>query len=1141
MNDYQKAKEQLQESYLVSASAGTGKTRVLVERYINILLQNPADLEGIVAITFTEKAAAEMKARIRQMIRRMNDPALDISAILDRLNTAPILTIHSFCMRILQEQIQAVGMDPQFRVIDAIEESLLRKETLEAFLYQNLQASDSPIQTLLKHFDLYQVREMLDSVWQKRADWLFMLQEGSQKSAKELIQDFRAKHHDYTLSVLRQAFGSPEAQGNLKLLSSYQARDPDDSLQRAKTTILKVIQQIEAGQIPEELRDNSLHRAFSLNNTGQKGNWGAGLEDLRTAFRNLHNLWLAIRSRLFPFDEKLEYQNAVLLLAFSDLARRWLHNYRQELFDRGLIDFSGLELETEAFFRSGSPAAQQCARRFTHLLVDEFQDVSPIQNRIFEAIQVLNPALKTFYVGDEKQSIYRFRGAEVEIFNNYKDSKPLLYLDTNYRSTNPLIEFQNRFFDFLFNKQGSKAKFEVGYDKPIKAANGTIVDWVPVELLFINQDQNEVGENDQEQTPEHPTEFSTIEAEVIAIVQKLIKLHGQPIIKDKQDSLRQANWRDFTILLRARTHQAIFEKILRRAGIPYYVASGIGFYQRREVLDVINFLRVLLNWQDEIALVATLRSPMVGLSDRALMSFATDEGLMAGIKLILSNDPKHLSRINADDLRQFQRFYDLSRRLIDQMAELTTAELIQKILDATSYLTILSAFPEGQQSLANVLKLVDLALEWSTSQDIGPVDYLRRIRLFQAMQIREGEANLSSEIEDSVTLMTIHSAKGLAFPIVVVPWLNAPLRNDHDLVLTHYPNEFACSVKTAFQNEQSFIYNYLAQLEKERILAEEKRLLYVAATRAESYLIFSAAKGSRRSKSSLWQNISPFFEGQPENLFHKEEFSQAEIAEIYRSLGSITAPPIQTLPDEIKDLIIKRVRPLPSPPRLENITATAYSEWISSQTDEQQEYEESAQFAETHSLQRKTLSALELGTVIHHAFSWWDFKDLETLLSYTGRLLKPHLLEAQEEQKILSLVTEWGERLIDPDNPLLKYIHNAVEMNREVDVYGYFFDTLLEGKIDLLLKMADDQYIIVDFKSDQIGKYPSKALVAKYNAQLDLYVLMLSRWSGCQVKQSCLYFIRNDLLVERKVTKDNLQLTEKQLKRMIGDLKSGSG
>jgi len=113
-------------------------------------------------------------------------------------------------------------------------------------------------------------------------------------------------------------------------------------------------------------------------------------------------------------------------------------------------------------------------------------------------------------------------------------------------------------------------------------------------------------------------------------------------------------------------------------------------------------------------------------------------------------------------------------------------------------------------------------------------------------------------------------------------------------------------------------------------------------------------------------------------------------------------------------------------------------------------------------------------------------------------------------------------------------------MNREVDVYGYFFDTLLEGKIDLLLKMADAQYIIVDFKSDQISEYPSKALAAKYNAQLDLYVLMLSRWSGCRVKQSCLYFIRNGLLIERKVTEDNLQLTERQLKHMISDLKSES-
>ncbi|MDO9549225.1 MAG: 3'-5' exonuclease, partial [Candidatus Marinimicrobia bacterium] len=644
----------------------------------------------------------------------------------------------------------------------------------------------------------------------------------------------------------------------------------------------------------------------------------------------------------------------------------------------------------------------------------------------------------------------------------------------------------------------------------------------PVELLLLKPDDKD---------GEIVSGLSEIDAEFVNVVHGIKNLCKQEIIKDKSGELRKPEWRDFTILLRSRTHQENLERILNRAGVPYYVSSGIGFYQRREVLDVINFLRALINWYDEVALIGTLRSPMVGMSDDALMSLATENGLMDGIYKFMNQDEDYLRQIDENVTTQFQDFVKLYTQLHEQMASLTTAELIHTILDVTDYLAILAAFPEEKQSIANVLKLVDLAIDWSGTQDISPVDYIRRIQLYQSMQIREGEANLSSEIENSVTIMTIHAAKGLAFPIVVIPELTARRRSSYSRLLCDNSDHIAFNLKTTFDDDRGYYYQFLSQSEKDREAAEEKRILYVAATRAESYLLLSAIDKPGKSSGSLWSNLKSFFDTEDSRV-QVTECSLAEATDLYANFQKDESSTQKTLTADQKEEIQKMIRPLTVKKRVDNITPTAYAAWLSKRTGELPSYDRyplSKDIFESLS----SLSALEIGTVIHQAFSWWDFRNVQALSDYTRQLMKPYSLNSGEEKKLQDLFNSWGQKFVQPENALFRYIQEANAVMREVDIYAWIGNTLIEGKIDLLLKMKNDQYIIVDFKSDHIRDYPDKATMTKYNAQLDLYAWMLSYKSKLNVTNTCLYFIRNGLLIEQEMTPDIIHKTEDHLLEFI--------
>jgi len=1110
------------ENQFVCAAAGTGKTTVLVRRYLEILLSGAADCDQIIAITFTDKAANEMKERVRSSILK-NEAGLEpakIASLIERLNTAPISTVHGFCLRILRDNIGELPFDPLFKICDETAEALLRDQFWQKFLERKIAERDPDLTILINSITLAELSKLLDLIYEKQAECAPILERYKNLNVTSHLADIEKACRNYNLQLLYEYFSDKTISDIINQISTFKSSKSDDVLQRDFCIILTASAEVLGRrQIPVSVRDGSLRKALGGGKKGTAAAWGNELETVREFHSQLAAKFRLIKDEFHTFDPEIEKLHADVMQSLAHLALDFLQEYRAEMRRKALLDFTGIELETENLLARRSPEIVRYIRNFKHLLVDEFQDINPIQYRIIQLLQELNPDLITFFVGDEKQSIYRFRGAEVEIFNTLREQSDVQPLSINYRSVQALMNFYNFFFAQFLGSTPPAERYAAHYPLPIAAKDNSISTEPPVELLVIEEDE-EFAARPRQESPKD----EVLEAQAIA--NRIWQLHKAEIIREN-GVIREAEFGDMTILLRSRTHQSQFTEALRQAGIPFYVVTGIGFYDQPEIVDLINYLRVLLNWHDEVALVGTLRSPLVGLNDATLTELAREESLWKGINQYLKNGKEFV--LEADEAARLKNFYRNYTELNKQITQLSTAEIINQIVELTNFTALLAGLPDGTQKIANVKKLIDLALEWEKAESLSPIDFIRRIRIYRDKEVREGEANLSAAKGDAVTIMTIHAAKGLDSQIVFLPLLADKINYRSDRFLFHSDIGAAVAIKADKNQPHPFHYNQLKHLERRRTLAEEKRLLYVAMTRARSYLVCSATVSGKSDEpdKSLWDlSAEIFVRAHEKNLCRIVKLTKTEIEQTALPSGISLVQPVE-LNDETLRRIRTQIQPLEFKPPIRNLTATALAEWVVAG-------EKIASTAEPEDDQ--ALSPQELGTLIHKAFSWWDFQSLDSFQNMLADLLRPYRLTAPESQKISAELSDWVKQLLDSDNHLRQRLTSARNRRREVEVVGLYGEMILEGKIDLLIENDDNTLTIIDFKSDRIAEKPDEVLLKKYSTQLDFYAFILERSSGRKVREQALYFIRNGLLITKTITESVLDEAEQNIRKYISEL-----
>lgn len=809
-------------SVSIDAGAGTGKTFVLTRRILN-LIRSGLKAEELVAVTFTEAAAAELRSRLQTLLEdeaaRLQEPALLEAA--RALPLAQISTIHALCARILRDHPVESGAGMRFTVLDEAQASVWMEQHLPEVLGELSSADfgDVPAQHALDAVSL-----MLRDPY--RAESALRVSMRTQASEERELQE--------RLAAQRAEFASRWEQ-SLQTLQSYAATDPVDPLEVGRQAVLR------AGQVEGswDVRCAAMQGALSGIRRGggsakvwqgHKDTVHAALNDLRTITAPLpleQELW---QCRALPVLEKLYYQ-----------AQGRLDELKRE---QEILTFADLErLAAQAL---AEPQVRSFyAERWKALLVDEFQDTSPLQWEIISALS--EHGLNFTVVGDEKQSIYAFRGADVTLFRKARHSVAQQggesrALTTSFRTHEALVKVVNTFFE--------------GYMPGPASEHSTAATFTPLKAY--------------RQSPPFPSEACELhivsgsgakdilrEAEARLLAHRIQSLLSEGRTVQTRSGSRPLSYQDIAILMRTRTHLAQYEAALFTAGIPYVVQGGTGLLLRPEVRDLRTMLQFLANPADDLALAATLRSPLIGWIDEQLLKATQARPKGASLWASLPDSPPLLTELL--NLRAFRN----------------ASALVTLALERSDFAAVMASMPDGQRRLANIDAFLGLLHRYAVEGRGGVQQVSLALQDSVRLELPVPEATLGSD--DAVQVLTIHGSKGLEYPVVLIPDLLAEGRADSSPVLFHEEHGLSLRIPGVKPDDHPERHRFLRDLANERSLSENERIKYVALTRAADLLILSLT-----AKTSEWPAAQRLAELLPPENVARYRYQPHEVPPLLR-------------------------------------------------------------------------------------------------------------------------------------------------------------------------------------------------------------------------------------------------------------------
>lgn len=796
----------------VTAGAGSGKTTVLVDRYLEILKQENITPEQVVAITFTDKAAAEMKGRIITELNKPHNVEIRTRHI-EQMNAAPISTIHSFCAKILREFPFQAGVPANFNIVQGIDQKLLLNQTIQENLrdiatapnhlhYNALRLSLQRYGNRKDIIDLLttmiEKREVVDklfhSVYSERNNgnipekWKeFFL---SQLPSETEIDDF--VHSLYAVLNIAKGKNTKEIETLTSKLEMLPVRNPSSP---DLLSILNEIKELIAN------KDGSISKPKFLGNKTDIKTIESDVETVKNVIKKIKSAPSIDNEGAGSDDMFMLETSDYLLTLYQDI----LNAYQNHKLAQGKLDFKDLQLMTRDLLKSNETIRNQLSGRHNYYMIDEFQDTNEVQ---YELVMLLTNQLQDanlFIVGDPKQSIFGFRGADVRIFNKTRtkieeNSGENIELKENFRSLHKPIGFVNHFFECLMG-DGSQSEYDVPFEALTKARDDNVDG--SVEILL--------GGSDDE-----TNEYQLIAQHINSMVAEGIK------------------YEHIAILIRSRTHLPDLEAALITAGIPYLTTGGIGFYQRQEIYDIWNYLNFLNNTEkNHTSLIGILRGPAFCISDSELYEIYLQNGKSFWEKANSIQSPSN----------ELQRAIEIISNQIQFVHRMSVNLLIQKIVNETGLIGTLNIGIQGQQKWANYQKLLELARQYDSEENKHALsDFIDFLDILITEEPREGQAQIENT-SGSVEIMTVHSAKGKQFPVVVLPCLHrrgastsAPFI-DEEVGIGFTP----LKPDAAYAKSEPEIVDMMKNRANEKDEAEKKRLFYVAATRAKDRLVLSGA------------------------------------------------------------------------------------------------------------------------------------------------------------------------------------------------------------------------------------------------------------------------------------------------------------
>ncbi len=1074
---------------LLEAGAGTGKTGVMVDRYCRLACDERVSPDAILAFTFTDKAAAELRQRIRAELARRAEAGSERAAeLLGTIGSAWVTTIHGFCNRVLGAHPVAAGIDPGFRVLDAPESARAAREAFDEALAEFLAGEDREArEETVATFDVDGLRAMVAGIH----------------------AELRSR-------------GEAEPR-----LPEPPPSDPVEAIAKAIEAAGTALEELREGDPKRELVETALER---LARPGPP----PGLEELGALRPG------SKAKAILPYREAIDAAIAATAEAgeggvsyrhVGALLRLFSVRFEQAKDRRRGIDFEDLQI-LAARLLERAEIGEAYRDRFRHLLVDEFQDTNRLQLRLIESLR--GPRGELIVVGDEFQSIYGFRHADLDVFREQRrriderHDAELMALSGNFRSRPPLIAAVNAFGEALLGPSYRPLRVGAVAQDELPFGPGPAV-----ELLLTARDGWDGEGIELEPAIDGRTPLNCL-AEARFLAARLRELADAGVARG-----------EMVVLLRAFTHLDAYEDSLERAGLRPYVVGGRGYWSQQQVADVCALLATLANPLDDQALFGALASPACALAPDTLWLLRAAAGprrhvwgavqQAAGTREEELAEPERLEAIPAAELELLGEFVARVESLRERGSRLTLAGLVEAAVSETGYDLAVLMRPAGEARYANVRKLARLAAEFEAREgrDLrGLLDFLAA----RAESDAEAQAATAAEGHDGVRIMTVHNAKGLEFGVVAVPDLSRSLLAGArpPLLLLGRESEPRVGMQLRRLGAGSInMFGYAGLLEeaRERDSEEGLRLFHVAATRAREHLILSGVvkpEPGRETKPG-----TPVVERLVEALGVDRD-ADAEVAvappearpglEASFAPGAIAVRANLPSPERAAELTLSRrdaagERPLGSgpPPLVErrppivpsrplSYTAIAayeecpyrfYMERVLGLPPRgsdlgRQAAQNAAAPGEGTPSAREERSAR--GAAVHALLEWsqangWAEPEPE--------LARRHALAAGLDPKpgdpesLLGPVRDWL------GSPLLRErIAGADRVRAEVPILLGIGETVLRGSIDLLAEREGAPPLVVDYKTDRLGGTDPAERAAKYEVQRSIYALATAQALG---------------------------------------------
>ncbi len=1082
----------------VTASAGSGKTAVLIERVLYLVRECKVPLERIVAITFTEKAAAEMKDRLRTECREREHAGSPEEMgrwreLARQVETARISTIHAFCAGLLRQNALACRtdppLDPDFTVFDEAENHILRAEVIDAAVEELLETSHPETLRIAGHYGIFRLKEMLGTFLRNPVTAGRVLASEKFTSPERIIAYWQTRVEEACREHLLGMGAAPDCRRFQRIFEGFGGLcdNASDGREQRRGVALDLIREItnlrDAGKIEKLIRSYLVWKAPN----GSKANWPSEavfkeLSDAQNKFKEFLEGCLPP-----PNDPAIEQCAAELTRDVVGSFRAVYERYRVAKASRNALDFTDLILMALEMLRSQPEIRERVARGISHLLIDEFQDTDSEQYEIARLLSDTANRPEIFIVGDAKQSIYRFRGAEVEVFDRAREGYETIGLHLNFRTVPEIVQFVNA----LFGQSGLLNAVEPEY-VPAEAFRPPVNE-CRVHFLIPEVPEEKVGAAERRER-----EAAMLGDWIAAACSGALDVQVQP---KGSDAKRPVTFGDVAMLFRALSDVRIYERALSERNIPFHVIAGKGFYERQEVLDIRNLLEAVVDPWHEPAVLGFLRSPMVGLDDDSLFALCRDGG--ATVALLDGQTPPDFAQL--DELEHARAVF----RDLRAEAGRPLPDFIRYVFERTGYEAMLAGLFLGEQRVSNVRKVAQLAEAFSETRRPRLSAFVRYLDDVAASGLEEGEAPLQAEGSDEVTIMSIHKSKGLEFPAVLLPDLSRrPGASRPSSVVFH--RAFG-PLARPYEPEKNKpippqIYEIMTRDEKAKEAAERARILYVAMTRARDWLVLggtpeSGGKAKVMADSLLEPFVSEF------DILGRQEGALIDgngwSAKVHRSMAPAIAgkPGSEACEPPDWNVLTRRIELAPAKPAPQPAFAVTTLAHRMYPSDE--ERAPASEHASRH------LDPLLRGTLVHRYFELWDFKrpppDIDVFLRREKpamHLEAPLKVELQNAAKQLMSSEAW---------PLLR---DANDIQREAPFVLRVGDALLEGVIDALL----DRTAILDYKTG-LHRESRRGM---YEAQLCLYAEALRRLQGVAPDRAWLYYVDTGELIAADVSQERV-------------------